>query len=47
MRAVIVEDEIIAAQNLQQLIKQANKDIEIIAILQSIEDSVEWFSEWR
>ena len=44
MRAVIVEDEIIAAQNLQHLIKQANKDIEIIAILQSIEDSVEWFS---
>jgi two-component system LytT family response regulator len=44
MKAVIVEDEIIAAQNLQRLIAQANKDIEIIAILQSIEDSVEWFS---
>ena len=44
MKAVIVEDEIIAAQNLQRLIAQVNKDIEIIAILQSIEDSVEWFS---
>ena len=44
MKAVIVEDEIIAAQNLQHLIKQANKDIEIIAILQSVEDSVEWFT---
>ena len=44
MKAVIVEDEIIAAQNLQRLITQANKDIEIIAILQSVEDSVEWFS---
>ncbi|MDR2146147.1 MAG: LytTR family DNA-binding domain-containing protein [Tannerella sp.] len=45
MKAVIVEDEIIAAQNLQRLISQANKDIEIIAILQSVEDSVEWFSQ--
>lgn len=44
MKAVIVEDEIIAAQNLQRLIAQVNKDIEIIAILKSIEDSVEWFS---
>ena len=44
MKAVIVEDEIIAAQNLQRLITQANKDIEIITILQSVEDSVEWFS---
>ena len=44
MKAVIVEDEIIAAQNLQRLITQANKNIEIIAILQSVEDSVEWFS---
>jgi two-component system LytT family response regulator len=43
-RAVIVEDEIIAAQNLQRLIAQINKDIEIIAILQSVEDSFEWFS---
>jgi two-component system LytT family response regulator len=44
MKAVIVEDEIIAAQNLQRLITQVNKSIEIIAILKSIEDSVEWFS---
>ena len=44
MKAVIVEDEIIAAQNLQRLITQVNKDIEIVAILQSVEDSVEWFS---
>jgi two-component system LytT family response regulator len=44
MKAVIIEDEIIASQNLQRLIAQVNKDIEIIAILKSIEDSVEWFS---
>jgi two-component system LytT family response regulator len=44
MKAVIVEDEIIAAQNLQRLIAQINSDIEIIAVLKSVEDSVEWFS---
>jgi len=44
MKAIIVEDEIIAAQNLQRLIAQVSKDIEIIAVLKSIEESVEWFS---
>jgi len=44
MKAVIVEDEIIAAQNLQRLIAQVNNSIEIIAVLKSIEESVEWFS---
>jgi len=44
MKAVIVEDEIVAAQNLQRLIAQVNSDIEILAVLQSIEESVEWFS---
>jgi len=44
MKAVIVEDEVIAAQNLQRLIAQVNSSIEIIAVLKSIEESVEWFS---
>ncbi|MDR2705053.1 MAG: response regulator [Planctomycetaceae bacterium] len=44
MKAVIVEDETIAAQKLQRLIAQVNGDIEVIAILKSIEDSVAWFS---
>jgi len=44
MKAVIIEDEIIAAQNLQRLIAQVNSSIEIIAVLKSIEESVEWFS---
>jgi two-component system LytT family response regulator len=44
MKAVIVEDEVIAAQNLQRLIAQVNSNIEIIAVLKSIEESVEWFS---
>ena len=44
MKAVIVEDELIAAQNLQRLISQFAGDIEVIAILQSVEESVEWFA---
>ena len=44
MKAIIIEDEVIATKNLQRLIAQVNKDIEIIATLKSIEESVEWFS---
>jgi two-component system LytT family response regulator len=44
MKAVIVEDEIVAAKNLQRLIAQVNKNIEILVILENVEDSVEWFS---
>ena len=44
MNAIIVEDEIIAAQNLQRLIKQVDPDIKILTILKSIEESIEWFS---
>ena len=44
MKAVIIEDEIVAAQNLRRLIAQVNSSVEIIAVLQSIEESVEWFS---
>ena len=43
MKAVIVEDEIVAAQSLKRLIGQVNSSIEICAVLQSIEDSVDWF----
>lgn len=44
MKAVIVEDELIAAQNLQRLIGQVADDIQVIAVLQSVEESIEWFS---
>lgn len=44
MKAVIVEDEFIAAQSLERLIKASKKNIEVIAVLQSVEESVEWFS---
>ena len=44
MKAVIVEDEQLAAQVLNKLINEVNPDIAIVATLQSIEESVEWFS---
>ena len=44
MKAVIVEDEMFAAQALQSLIHDINPTIEIVAILQSIKKSIEWFS---
>lgn len=45
MKAVIVEDEVIAAQNLERIIESIDKDIKIIAVLQSVEESVEWFKD--
>ena len=44
MIAVIVEDELVAAQKLQRLIQQTAGDFQIAAILQSIDESIEWFS---
>lgn len=43
MRTVIIEDEIIAAQSLKNIIMQIDDTVEVLAVLQSIEDSVEWF----
>lgn len=45
MKALIIEDEILAAQSLQKLVKEVSSDTEIIGILQSIEESVAWFDE--
>lgn len=45
MKAVIIEDEIIAAQNLQRLIAQFASEITIVALLQSVEESIDWFAE--
>ena len=45
MKALIIEDEILAAQSLQKLITEVSPDTEVIATLQSIEESVAWFDE--
>lgn len=46
MKTVIVEDEFIAAQSLQRLLKATGYEIDVLTILQSVEESVEWFSQY-
>lgn len=43
MRAIIIEDEAIAAERLEKMIKEVSPETEIIARLNSIKDSVSWF----
>jgi two-component system LytT family response regulator len=45
MKTIIIEDESVAAQALQSLIREINPEIEVVAMLQTIEESVEWFEE--
>lgn len=44
MKVVIVEDEELAAEKLQGLIRNAAPDCEVIQILESVEEAVNWFS---
>ena len=44
MKTVIIEDEKIAAQSLKSVINQLDKNIEVVSILQTVEDSVEWLT---
>lgn len=44
MKAVIVEDEFAAVQNLLRLLKAIDENIEVIATLQNVDESIEWFS---
>ncbi len=44
MKAVIIEDEKLAAERLEELIHEIDSSIEISAILISIEQSVKWLS---
>jgi two-component system LytT family response regulator len=43
VKAVIIEDEVVAAQALQLLLADVCPEIEIAAILQTIDESVDWF----
>ena len=45
MKALLIEDEIMAAQTLQKLLGEVSPETEIIAVLESIEDSVAWLEE--
>lgn len=43
-RALIIEDENPAAEHLQRLINQADKEIDIITIISSVDEALQWFS---
>lgn len=44
MDVLIIEDELLAAERLQMLIKNYDPSINVVACLESIEESVQWFS---
>lgn len=43
MRIIIIEDEMLAAERLSDLILQYDSNIEIVEILDAVESAVEWF----
>ncbi|MEL7120548.1 MAG: response regulator [Bacteroidota bacterium] len=42
MKVIVVEDEILAAERLVNLIHRYDKEIEVLAVLDSITSSLEW-----
>lgn len=45
MKVIIIEDETLAARRLKNMISEYDSGIEVIAELESVEESVEWFSK--
>ena len=45
MKVIIIEDEFSAVNNLEAIIKEVDTDIEIIAVIESINDAIEWISD--
>ncbi len=43
MKLLIIEDEIAAAQNLQAILQELSIDVELLAILESVEEAIRWF----
>lgn len=44
MRILILEDESLAAERLEQLIRQYDESYQVLAVLDTVEDAVEWLS---
>lgn len=44
-RVVIVEDETAAAVNFRSMLKTIVPDVEVLTVLESVEEAVEYFSE--
>lgn len=45
MKAIIIEDEIIAAKRLQKMVSEIDSDIEVSKVLESVLDAVNYLSE--
>lgn len=45
MKAVIIEDEILAAERLELLLKRYDSSISILTVLDSVKTAVEWFQQ--
>lgn len=45
MKIVIIEDEVFAARRLENLIKEYNQDYQVVARLESVSESIEWFQK--
>jgi two-component system, LytTR family, response regulator LytT len=44
MKAVIVEDEMLAARNLQTILEGLDKNLQVMTVLESVAETVEWFT---
>jgi len=45
MKIVIIEDEVFAARRIENMIKEIDPQIEVVAKLESVRESVEWFKK--
>ncbi len=45
MKAVIIEDEVLSAKRLAKLIQETLPHIEVVSLLESVNESLSWFSE--
>ena len=45
MKVVIIEDESLAAEKLHSLLMQVDSSIEVLDVLESVEESINWFSQ--
>ena len=43
MRVLIIEDETAAAQNLQTILRSVVTDVQVLDVIDTVEDSIEWF----
>ncbi|MBQ8957475.1 MAG: response regulator transcription factor [Bacteroidales bacterium] len=45
MKVLIIEDEVLAAKALKKLLKEVEPEVEVMAVLETIEETVEWLGK--